>query len=196
MAILLQVGSCKKQLFRAGQLIRCRNFLCGSRNRLLIPDRCVLQQNRFAFAELHCIVRCIFEADGCTDAFGRSQFQRPAEYFFAAFQYTQGRSRQSLRRIHGHTNGTVVLFYANGRLRRCVFQCPGFFIGHKVLNKRFFFIRLQKGKIRLIVCKYACHQLNIRTIRIRQISVPRFAKVTAAPCPLLFTGRNMMVGNM
>ena len=73
---------------------------------------------------------------------------------------------------------------------------PQVVIRHKILRKISCLKRRNITEIRLIVCKAACHQFKIWTVLIGQISIPCLAEITAAPGPLLFTRRNMMVGNM
>ncbi len=70
------------------------------------------------------------------------------------------------------------------------------FIGHKILFEYLFLERLQPGKIRLVIRKHACHQFNIRAVRIRQIRIPPFPEVAAAPGPLFLARRNMVVRHM
>ena len=69
-------------------------------------------------------------------------------------------------------------------------------IRHEVLFPRFFLIRLQPGKVRLIVGINSRHQLDIRSVFVRQVTVPSLPEITITPSPLLLTRRYMMVGHV
>src|SRR5580692_4501758 len=52
------------------------------------------------------------------------------------------------------------------------------------------------GKVRLIVCINAGHQLDVRTVMIRETTIPRIPEFMVSPCPLLLAGSDVMVGYM
>ena len=66
-------------------------------------------------------------------------------------------------------------------------------IGHEILGKLLFFHGSNVTEVRLVIGITACHQFDVRTVFIGKVTVPGFAEVTAAPCPLLLSGRNMVV---
>ena len=90
----------------------------------------------------------------------------------------------------------LALLHAEGNLCAGVFQRTGLLVGHEILREGFFLIRLEEGEIRLVIGKHTGHQLDVGSVFIGQIAIPRLAKVTAAPCPLLFAGGNMVIRDM
>ena len=76
------------------------------------------------------------------------------------------------------------------------FQRTGLLVGHEILREGFFLIRLEESEIRLVIGKHTGHQLDVGSVFIGQIAIPRLAKVTAAPCPLLFSGGYMVIRDM
>ena len=90
----------------------------------------------------------------------------------------------------------IFVLQINCRFFGGIFYNTDFAVRHKVLHKTTFFVGHYPRKIRLIIGKNACHQFNIWAVFIRQISVPRIAKFSISPSPLLFSGRNMMICHM
>src|ERR1700721_4645265 len=58
------------------------------------------------------------------------------------------------------------------------------------------FSRGQVREIRLVVCINAGHQLDIRTIVVREASIPGVPELMVSPRPLFLTGSNVRVCNM
>ncbi len=56
--------------------------------------------------------------------------------------------------------------------------------------------RSEKGEVRLIVRVDARHQLDVRTIVVRQAAVPCITELVVAPRPLLLARRNVVVRNV
>jgi len=79
---------------------------------------------------------------------------------------------------------------------RSILHHSQFPVRHKILGESLFFIRLQPGEIRLVVGVDSRHQLDIRTVRIRQVAIPGLPEIAVSPGPLLFTRRDMVVGDM
>ena len=88
----------------------------------------------------------------------------------------------------------VNIVNAQHHIPGCIADPAYGFVGHEILGEILFLMRLQPGKVRLVVTVYAGHQLNIGTVFIRQVPVPGFAEVAAAPGPLLFPGTDMVIG--
>ena len=70
-----------------------------------------------------------------------------------------------------------------------------------ILAPRFGFAGLQKTEVRLVVSVNACHDFDIggkfaALIGVGQIPIPRITEFMIAPCPLFFSGRNVVVRNM
>ena len=110
------------------------------------------------------------------------------------------RDRQIVMRGgHIHADGCDALF-RNLKIDKCVggriFHHANRMIRQKILVEHLFFAGLKPGKIRLIVGIDAGHQFDIRAVFVRQIAIPRLAEIAAAPCPLLFAGRNVMIRDM
>ena len=78
----------------------------------------------------------------------------------------------------------------------CILDITDSPVRHEVLNKLLCFARADKSKIRLIVGKTARHKLDIRPVFVGQVSVPCLAEFSAAPRPLLFARRYLMICNV
>ena len=95
-----------------------------------------------------------------------------------------------------HFGNIIMQFQADGSINLRALYHANFLVRHKVLRERFFLVRCQPGKVRLVIGKAARHQLNVRPIIISQVAVPSLAKVAAAPSPLLLARGDMVVRHM
>lgn len=59
-----------------------------------------------------------------------------------------------------------------------------------------FFVRLQPGKVWLVITVHTSHQFNVWSVFIRQVAVPSLSEITVTPGPLFLTGIYMMIGHM
>ena len=92
--------------------------------------------------------------------------------------------------------GTIFKLHVYSCVFCGIFHPPYMFIWHEILGKGFFLLRLQPGKVRLIVCIYASHQLDVWTVLICQIAVPCLPEITVSPGPLFFARRNVVICHM
>ena len=84
----------------------------------------------------------------------------------------------------------------HGSLYGGILYCSHCLIGHEVLLEGLLLEGLEPGEVRLVVGKYSGHELYIGAILISQVAVPGLSEVSAAPGPLLLSGRDMMVCHM
>ena len=93
--------------------------------------------------------------------------------------------------------GSIALrFDVHQQVGRSILHHTQFPVWYKILGESLFFIWLQPSEIRLVVSIDSCHQLDIRTVLIRQIAIPGLPEIAISPGPLLFARRDMVVGNM
>ena len=126
----------------------------------------------------------------------RRQFHRLIKHRISL----QGKHHTGIFPHAGGINDHMGLAVRRGQMHRRfgggVFHLSHRLIWHKILGKGLLLKGLQPGEIRLVVRKYARHQLHVRAVRIRQVAVPCLSEVSAAPGPLLLAGRNVMVRHM
>ena len=91
---------------------------------------------------------------------------------------------------------SACLFQIHQQVGRSILDYSQFAIRHEVLGECLLFIRLQPSEVGLVVSIYTCHQFNIRTVCICQIAVPSLTKVSISPCPLLLSGRDVVVSHV
>ena len=87
----------------------------------------------------------------------------------------------------------VFQFYIHRSVFGGIFHPAHVFVRHEILGKCLFFLRFQPGEIRLVIREDAGHQLDVRTVLVRQIPVPGLAEITVSPGPLFFSGGNVVV---
>ena len=66
-------------------------------------------------------------------------------------------------------------------------------VGHEILGEGLFLLGFQPGEVRLVVGEHPGHQLNVGAVLVGEVPVPAFAKVAAAPGPLLFPRGDVVV---
>ena len=100
------------------------------------------------------------------------------------------------RRVYFDKYFLILNFQVDQGSFGCIFNDSDSLIGHEILSKTFFFVRLQPGEIGLIVAVHPCHELDIRAVFFGQVTVPGLPELAVSPGPLFFTRRDMMIGNM
>ncbi len=121
----------------------------------------------------------------------RSRFHSPRSLLFASKRTVasgkssgNANSDASCSVLNGETRGGIEIRH----LRRADFadRIP-------ILAEKFRLAGIEERKIRLIVGKNAGHQLDVRSVVIGQIAIPRVAEFVIAPRPLFFAGRDVMI---
>ena len=56
--------------------------------------------------------------------------------------------------------------------------------------------RHEPGKVRLIIRVDATHQLDVRSVFVRQVAIPGVTKIAVAPGPLFLARRNVMIAHV
>ena len=128
------------------------------------------------------------------------QFFRSDDYLFAViycavlpFQYYLNRLLGSGEYLETHLIFTL-RFYVHQEVFACILNYSQFTIRQEILHEALFLVRLQPGKVRLILGVDTCHQFDVWAVFISQITIPGTTEITVSPCPLLLTRRNMVIG--
>ena len=199
MAVLLYVLGSQIKFFVGEHLLRCgRCFrrLCELRDTLidgLVGDQlaAICLHNDFdAVRILRFDLKYIFIYIDRRDL--RSVFC----LFLSVDKHKNLRFRVLLRTVNADIDTFLPDFHVQDGVDARIFHLSRCLVGHKVLFEYFFLIRFEPCEVRLVITVHTCHELYVRPILIREISVPGFSEIAASPCPLLFPGRNMMIRHM
>ena len=117
-------------------------------------------------------------------------------YLFSLFLNYDLRILIPLCSIDHHMDMILCSLQIQSRMDGRILYSSHLLIRHKILLEGLFLKRLQPGEIRLVLGEHAGHQLDVGTILVSQVSVPGLSEVSAAPGPLLLSGRDMMVRHM
>ena len=98
--------------------------------------------------------------------------------------------------VNNYLTCTILYREMQQHIFGCVFNHSHFGVRKEILCPCPFLERLKPTEVRLVVAIHTRHQLDVRTVLVSKISVPRPTKISVAPSPLLFTRRDVMVGNM
>ena len=99
-------------------------------------------------------------------------------------------------RVDNDMRISMMKLQVHSRVDRGVLHLSHLLVGHEILREGLFLERLEPCEVRLVVRKYAAHQLNVGPILIRQVPVPGLSEIAAAPGPLLFARGHMMIRDM
>ncbi len=127
---------------------------------------------------------------------GRGQECLLPEDLPAVFQDADDSGVILLRSVDADIQAVFSLLQVQCRVDGRILHISDFFIRHEVLEKDLLLVGLEPGEVRLVVAVHARHELDVRAVGIRQLTVPCLSEVTAPPGPLLFSGRDVMVCNM
>ena len=95
--------------------------------------------------------------------------------------------------IRDEVDTLVAELQIDGCFLRGIFDIAHALIRHKVLREGLFLHRLEPGEIRLVIGIHTAHQFDVRTVAVGEVSIPGPTEITAAPGPLLLSGRNVMI---
>lgn len=98
--------------------------------------------------------------------------------------------------ISRHSHALRSGFQVHHRVDGGVLHRPHRLIGHEVLGKGLFLKGLEPGEVGLVVGEHPGHQLHVGAVLVGEAAVPGPAEVAAAPGPLLFARRDVVVGHV
>ena len=199
MAVLLQMNAGQVQLFIGPDFFRRSDRRHGIRDFLDLFGSGRIFQQPAAAGGIHRHRQCRFRNGNLH--FRREDIDRTQVrgFFENGFPICRQRDPGFLKNLCGIYHDPcfpVIYFQVEHAFLSGVFHVSGRFVGHKVLGEGFLFKRPEPGKVRLIVTVHAGHELDIRAIPVRQVPVPGPPEIAAAPGPLLFSGGNVVIGDM
>ena len=198
-AVLLDMLGCQEQLLIGQHLFRCGRRLCRLRklrNSLILR----LVRNQFpALSEDSNLyftgIRNLKGKNLPVNVHGR-ELRAFTVNFPAVIGHDDIRRFVSFRAVHADVEAILFRLHTEHRVDRSIFHLAHRFVGHEILMEHFLFVGLQPAEIRLVIAVHAGHELNVRAILVRKVSVPGFSEITAPPGPLLLARRNVVIRHM
>ena len=92
-----------------------------------------------------------------------------------------------------HLARLAVLIYVHQQVFRGVLHHAQLAVGQEILHKRLLLIGLKPCEVGLVLGVNARHKLDVRAVGVGQVTVPCASEVAVAPCPLLLSGRDVVV---
>ena len=199
MAVLLNVFSGQEQLF-VGQdllrLFRLHGALCHLGN--LLRSRLILDKDPVFVPDNDAKIRILHRTGSNRPLIGlhrrQLRFHRGNKLPFHIQIDLSALMRRG--RVDNDMRISMMKLQVHSRVDRGVLHLSHLLVGHEILREGLFLERLEPCEVRLVVRKYAAHQLNVGPVLIRQVPVPGLSEIAAAPGPLLFARGHMMIRDM
>ena len=196
MTILFEMETSQVQLIRGGHSFRRRRFF-GRLRKCSRPKCLRLPCDDFIAFQIKHRKSKLFRLR--VRALDRPYKRRTGREFAALFKNRASIAREedsripSRRQTNSNANRVTVKLHIHRGMRICIFRRPDLLNRIPVLAEGFCLIRLHPREVRLIVGVGAGHQLDIGSVFVSQISIPRVSEFGVSPGPQFLTGRNKVI---
>ena len=188
MAILLDVLSGQIQFLAGLNLLWVFRRLCRLRKlRNSLVFRLVSNQLLSLCFDADTYLVRIFNLNrqGLFKNISRRKFHAFPRQLFPILCHDNCRIRVRLCRINTDIQPILSRFHIDGCVNGRVFHLSDCLVRHEILMKNFLLIGFEPCEVWLIVTVHTGHQLNVGSIFVCKIAIPRLAEIPAAPGPLL-----------